>query len=84
VLDTVVYGDQMAPKEADMSDDRSMYSEDIELDEGTADAVVGGAHKHAMTFEQAARAGYEPIASSPDGATLMRNPKTGKEIRLSK
>ncbi len=64
-----------------MSDVSSaMHSEDIELDEGGAEAVVGGAAKH-MTLEQALKAGYTEIACKPHG-TLLKNMKTGKEITV--
>ncbi|MGH2850040.1 MAG: hypothetical protein ACRDLP_05430 [Solirubrobacteraceae bacterium] len=56
-----------------------IHTEDIELDEPAADAVVGGfAVKH-LTPEQAFKQGYEAIAVMRNG-TLMKNYKTGKEI----
>jgi hypothetical protein len=62
-----------------MSDVSStMHDEDIELDEGGAEGVIGGAAKH-MTMEQALKAGYTGIACTRQG-TLMKNNKTGKEI----
>jgi hypothetical protein len=64
-----------------MSDVSSaMHSEDIELDEGGAEAVIGGAAKP-MTLEQALKAGYTEIACKPHG-TLMKNMKTGKEMTI--
>ena len=61
-----------------MSDVSSaMHSEDIELDEGGADAVIGGAAKH-MTMEQAVKAGYREVACGQHG-TVMQNAK-GTEI----
>ena len=61
-----------------MSDVSSaMHSEDIELDDGGADAVVGGAAKH-MTMAQALKDGYTEVACERHG-TLMRN-KKGQEI----
>jgi hypothetical protein len=57
----------------------TMHTEDIELDEPGAEAVVGGfAVKH-MTPEQAFKQGYEAIAVMRNG-TLMKNMKTGREI----
>lgn len=57
----------------------AMHTEDIELDEAAAEAVVGGyAVKH-ITPEQAFKQGYEAIAVMRNG-TLMKNYKTGKEI----
>jgi hypothetical protein len=61
-----------------MSDVSSaMHSEDIELDEDGAEAVVGGAAKN-MTMAQAVKAGYSEVACEPHG-TLMRNHK-GHEV----
>ena len=57
----------------------TMHTEDIELDETGADAVVGGVATEHITLEQAFKQGYETIAVMPD-ATLMKNMKTGKEI----
>jgi hypothetical protein len=57
----------------------TMHTEDIELDETGAEAVIGGfATKH-ITVEQAFKQGYETIAVMPHGF-LMKNMKTGKEI----
>ncbi len=55
----------------------AMHSEDIELDDDGAEAVIGGAAKH-MTMAQAVKAGYSEVACEPHG-TLMRN-KKGQEI----
>ena len=55
----------------------AMHSEDIELDEGGAEAVIGGAAKH-MTMEQAVKAGYHEVACGQHG-TVMKNAK-GNEI----
>jgi hypothetical protein len=61
-----------------MSDVSSaMHSEDIELDEGGAAAVIGGAAKN-MTMAQAVKAGYSEVSCEPHG-TLMRNSK-GHEV----
>lgn len=67
-----------------------MPPEDLELDEGGAASVVGGAgtyksdgggiHHSRMTMSQALRSGYQPIACDRNGMTLMRNMKSGKEI----
>ena len=63
-----------------MSEAKSaMHSEDIELDEGDAEAVVGGAAKR-MTMGQAVRAGYREVACGQHG-TVMQNAK-GNEIVL--
>ena len=63
-----------------MSEHRStMHTEDIELDEAGAEAVVGGVAVKHITPEQAFKQGYEAIAVMRHG-TLMKNYKTGKEI----
>jgi hypothetical protein len=54
-----------------MSD--AMHSEDLELDDAGAEAVLGGAMRQ-MTMEQALKAGYHEIACGQHG-TLMRNRK---------
>ena len=56
-----------------------MHTEDIELDEAAAEAVVGGVAVKHITPEQAFKQGYEAIAVMRNG-TLMKNYKTGKEI----
>ena len=57
----------------------TMHTEDIELDETGAEAVIGGVATKHITLEQAFKEGYETIAVMPH-ATLMKNLKTGKEI----
>jgi hypothetical protein len=67
-----------------MSQEQStMHTEDIELDETGAEAVIGGAnaHKSSMTMAQAVKAGYKPIACVVGGDTLMKN-KAGREILI--
>jgi hypothetical protein len=52
--------------------------EDIELDAGGAESVVGGAGSHAkptMTIAQAEKAGYHEVACEAGGGVLMRNKK---------
>jgi hypothetical protein len=60
-------------------DQPTMHTEDVELDEADAEAVVGGIAVKHMTMEQAFKEGYEQIASMRNGA-LMKNMKTGREI----
>ena len=63
-----------------MNERRStLHTEDIELDERGAEAVIGGVATRHITAEQAFKEGYEAIAVMPH-ATLMKNMKTGKEI----
>ncbi len=63
-----------------MSERRSMmHTEDIELDEPGAEAVLGGAAVSHLTAEQAFEHGYEAIAVMLNGI-LMKNIETGKEI----
>jgi hypothetical protein len=63
-----------------MSEGQStMHTEDIELDESGAEAVVGGIAVKHITMEQAFKQGYESVACMKQG-TLMKNLKTGKEI----
>ena len=56
-----------------------MHTEDIQLDEPAAEAVVGGVAVKHLTREQAFKQGYEAIAVMRNG-TLVKNYKTGKEI----
>jgi hypothetical protein len=58
----------------------NLHSEDIELDEAGADAVLGGSVpvKH-ISEAQAVKEGYVEVACASNG-TLMKNMKTGKEI----
>jgi hypothetical protein len=61
------------------SGEPTMHTEDLELDETGAEAVIGGfATKH-ITAEQAFKQGFVAIAVMPH-ATLMKNMKTGQEI----
>ena len=63
-----------------MSEGQStMHTEDIELDEGGAEAVVGGVAVKHITMAQAVKQGYESVVCMKQG-TLMKNLKTGKEI----
>jgi hypothetical protein len=72
---------RLSPKGGVMSEAGSaMHSEDIDLDEGGAEAVLGGAAKP-MTLEQALKAGYTEVACKPHG-TLVKNMKTGKEMTI--
>ena len=61
------------------NDQQTMHTEDIELEEPDAQAVVGGVAVKHITPEQAFKQGYEAIAVMRNG-TLMKNYKTGKEI----
>ncbi len=63
-----------------MSEGQStMHTEDIELDESGAEAVVGGVAVKHITMHQALAEGYKALACVKQG-TLMKNTKTGKEI----
>jgi hypothetical protein len=62
-----------------MSELESIHTEDIELDETGAEAVIGGVAVKHITMDRALKEGYESIACARNG-TLMRNRKTGKEI----
>ena len=62
-----------------MGEPESMHTEDIELDETAAEAVIGGVAVKHITVAQAMKEGYEQVACIRNG-TLMRNEKTGKEI----
>ncbi len=62
-----------------MSEPESIHTEDIELDETGAEAVIGGVAVKHITMERALKEGYESISCARKG-TLMRNKKTGKEI----
>ena len=63
-----------------MSEGQStMHTEDIELDEAGAEAVVGGVAVKHITLEQAFKQGFKEIECMTNG-TLMKNMKTGKEI----
>jgi hypothetical protein len=62
-----------------MSGPESMHTEDIELDENAAEAVIGGVAVKHITMARALKEGYEAVACTKRG-TLMRNEKTGKEI----
>jgi hypothetical protein len=57
----------------------TIHTEDVELDETGAEAVIGGSATKHITAEQAFKQGYEAIAVMPH-ATLMKNMKTGREI----
>jgi len=57
----------------------TMHTDDIDLDERDAEAVVGGVAVRHLTPEQAFKQGYEAIGVLRTG-TLMKNMKTGKEI----
>jgi hypothetical protein len=71
-------------------DEPTTQADDIELDESAAESVTGGAgtyksssagiRKSDMTMTQAIKAGYRPITGDHDGVTLMKDPKTGREI----
>jgi hypothetical protein len=58
----------------------NLHSEDIELDEAGADAVLGGSIpvKH-ISEEQAFKEGYVAVGCAENG-TVMRNKKTGADI----
>jgi hypothetical protein len=62
-----------------MSGPESMHTEDIELDETAAEAVIGGVAVKHITMARALKEGYEQVACTRKG-TLMRSQKTGKEI----
>jgi len=62
-----------------MSESPSMHTEDIELDETDAEAVVGGIAVKHISLERALKEGYEEVGCMKQG-TLLRNKKTGKEI----
>ncbi|HEX4034407.1 MAG TPA: hypothetical protein VHX66_08195 [Solirubrobacteraceae bacterium] len=55
-----------------------LHSEDIELDEAGADAVLGGIAVKNISEEQAVKEGYHAVACAENG-TVMRN-KKGAEI----
>ena len=65
-----------------MSDSKSaMHTEDIELDETTAESVVGGyAVRHNITLEQALKQGCVEIECMRNGS-LMRD-KKGHEFLI--
>ena len=64
-----------------MSDRESvMHSEDIELDETTAESVVGGYAVRHITLEQALKQGCVEIECMRNGS-LMRD-KTGHEFLI--
>jgi hypothetical protein len=64
-----------------MSEAESIHTEDIELDQSSADAVIGGIAVKHISVERALKEGYESMACTRQG-TLMRNRKTGKEILI--
>lgn len=64
-----------------MSEPESIHSEDIDLDESGAEAVIGGIAVKHITVERALKEGYEEVACTRKG-TLMRSVKTGKEILI--
>ena len=63
-----------------MSEGQSaMHTEDIELDETAAEAVVGGVAVRHITLEQALKQGCVEIECMRHGS-LMKDMKTGKQF----